>query len=129
MVRRIISRGARRKRSVPLGSILADESALSSLADFFKVLGDSTRVKILSALLSKTLAAGDIAKALGMSASATSHQLRALKAGRLVKSRRAGRSLEYSVADSHVHAILRAGLDHILERSGEKEGSDGGRSR
>lgn len=94
---------------------MPEESTMFDLADFFKIFGDSTRVKILWALSQSELCVGDIAELLGMSQSAISHQLKVLKQSKLVKNRRDGKTILYSLADDHVTFILRQGLEHIKE--------------
>ena len=94
---------------------LPEEETLYDLAEIFKVFGDTTRIKILSVLLENELCVGDIAQLLNMTASAISHQLRVLKASRLVKYRREGKTSLYSLSDDHVHSIIEQGLDHIAE--------------
>lgn len=91
------------------------EEELQDLADFFKVFGDETRLKILYVLLCSEMCVYDIAAAVGMSQSAISHQLRILKQMDLVKNRREGKTIFYSLADSHIVTILSQGLDHIEE--------------
>lgn len=91
------------------------EEELQDLADFFKIFGDATRLKILNVLLSEEMCVYDIAAMLGMSQSAISHQLRVLKQMGLVKNRREGKTIFYSPADSHIVTILSQGLDHIEE--------------
>ena len=91
------------------------EEELQDLAEFFKVFGDATRLKILSVLLCSEMCVYDIATLLGMSQSAISHQLRILKQNKLVKSRREGKSIFYSLADDHVRTIINQGRDHIEE--------------
>lgn len=91
------------------------EDLLFDLAELFKIFGDSTRIKILFALLGRELAVGDIAEVLGMTQSAISHQLRVLKANGLVRYRREGKSLIYALSDDHVTKILNMGLEHIEE--------------
>ena len=95
--------------------VLPPDEVLSDLADLFKIFGDSTRIKILYALLRSELCVCDIADLLGLTQSAISHQLRALKNARLVKSRRDGKTVFYSLADDHVKTIIDQGLEHILE--------------
>lgn len=85
------------------------------LALLFKVFGDSTRVKILSALLISEMCVCDIANLLNMTKSSISHQLRILKHSKLIKYRKSGRSVYYSLADSHVEQIIDCGLSHINE--------------
>lgn len=94
---------------------MPDEDTLYELAELYKMFGDSTRIKILYALLDGELCVCDIAGALSMSMSAISHQLRVLKQARLVKYRREGKTVFYSLADDHVHEILALGLEHINE--------------
>ena len=92
---------------------LPDDEILYDLAELFKVFGDSTRIKILYTLFERELCVCDIAQALNMSQSAISHQLRVLKQNRLVKFRRAGKEVYYSLDDAHVHDILATGLEHL----------------
>lgn len=91
------------------------EEELQDLGEFFKVFGDVTRLKILYVLLCSEMCVIDIASLLGMSQSAISHQLRVLKQMDLVKNRRDGKTIFYSLADSHIVTILSQGLDHIEE--------------
>jgi len=94
---------------------MPEEEKLYDLADLFKVLGDSTRVRILSALFQAEMCVCDIAALLNMSQSAISHQLRVLKQARLVKNRRDGKVVYYSLDDEHVKSIFDQGLIHIYE--------------
>ena len=91
------------------------EEELYDLAELFKVFGDSTRIKILYVLLNEDLSVGEIAKELSMTQSSISHQLRVLKQSRLVKFRREGKNIVYSLADDHVYTILSQGLTHLEE--------------
>ena len=91
------------------------EEELYDLAELFKVFGDSTRIRILYVLFEAELCVCDIASLLNMGQSAISHQLRILKQMRLVKFRRDGRSVLYSLADSHIETILAQGMEHIGE--------------
>lgn len=91
------------------------EEDLYDLAELFKVFGDSTRIRILFVLFEAEVCVCDLAEVLGMTSSAVSHQLRILKQNRLVKSRRDGKSIFYSLADDHVRDIIREGMDHIAE--------------
>ena len=91
------------------------EEELESLGEFFKVFGDVTRLKILYALFCSEMCVIDIATLLNMSQSAISHQLRVLKQMDLVKNRREGKTIFYSLADSHIVTILSQGQDHIEE--------------
>lgn len=88
---------------------------LSDLADFFKVFGDKTRVKILYELMTEELCVCDIAELMNMEQSAISHQLRILKQAKLVNNRRDGKTIYYSLADDHIYSILNQGHDHISE--------------
>ena len=94
---------------------MPDEDQLYDLAEVFKVFGDSTRIKILYVLFEAELCVCDIAQLLNMTQSAISHQLRILKQNRLVKNRRDGKSVFYSLADSHVKTIISQGMEHIQE--------------
>ena len=94
---------------------MPDPETVEQLADFFKIFGDGTRVKIMLALDAGEMCVCDIAQLLGMSQSAISHQLRALKQSKLVKYRREGKAVFYSLADGHVRTILGQGIDHISE--------------
>ena len=85
------------------------------IAEVFKACGDTTRVRILSLLLHQELCVGGIADALEMSQSAISHQLRILKQMHLIKFRREGKNILYSLADDHVRTILEMGLEHVME--------------
>ena len=96
---------------------LPDVEELYDLAEFFKVFGDTTRIRILYALLEAELCVCDIAEILSMTPSAISHQLRLLKQAALVKCRREGKSIFYSLADDHVQSILHQGLEHICHCS------------
>ena len=94
---------------------MPDDETLYDLAELFKVFGDSTRIRILYALFEAELCVCDIAQLLGLTQSAVSHQLRVLKASRLVKPRRDGKTVFYSLADEHVRKIIAQGMDHITE--------------
>lgn len=94
---------------------MPDEDQLYDLAEVFKVFGDSTRIKILYVLFEAEMCVCDIAQLLNMTQSAISHQLRILKQNRLVKNRRDGKSVFYSLADSHVKTIISQGMEHIQE--------------
>jgi ArsR family transcriptional regulator, lead/cadmium/zinc/bismuth-responsive transcriptional repressor len=95
--------------------LLRDESA-AALAETFKVLGDVTRVRILDALARTELCVGDLAELLRLSESAVSHQLRLLRGMRLVRPRRDGRLIFYSLDDHHIVGLLEHGLEHVEER-------------
>ncbi|MBO5347259.1 MAG: winged helix-turn-helix transcriptional regulator [Lachnospiraceae bacterium] len=94
---------------------MPEEDKLYDLADFFKVFADSTRIKILYVLLMHEMCVCDLAGILGASQSAVSHQLRTLKQMDLVRSRREGKTVFYSLADDHIKSILSQGLEHIEE--------------
>lgn len=94
---------------------MPEEEVLYNLAELFKVFGDSTRIRILFVLFEAEVCVCDMAKALNMTQSAISHQLRILKQNKLVKSRREGKSIFYSLADDHVRTIIAQGLDHVQE--------------
>ena len=91
------------------------EESLYDLAEFFKVFGDTTRIKIIWALFEEEMCVCDIAHLLNLTQSATSHQLRVLKQARLVKPRREGKNIYYSLDDEHIEAIFNQGLKHINE--------------
>lgn len=95
--------------------IYSDEETLYRLADLFKIFGDPTRIRILSTLAKQELCVQDIADALSMTQSAISHQLRILKQSALVKFRRDGKTIYYSLADDHVATIMAQGLEHVCE--------------
>ena len=94
---------------------MPEETELYDLAELFKVFGDSTRIRILFVLSSAEVCVCDLARVLNMPQSAISHQLRILKQNKLVKSRREGKSIFYSLADGHVSTIIAQGRDHIEE--------------
>ena len=94
------------------------DEAIYGLAELFKIFGDPTRIRILYAMLDTELCVNDIAGVLEMSQSSVSHQLRILKTSKLVKSRREGKSIFYSLDDEHVRSILNMGMEHIMEGAG-----------
>ena len=96
------------------------EEMLFDLADFYKIFGDTTRVKILYALDQSELCVNDISAKLGMSVSAVSHQLRALRDSDLVRTKRDGKIVYYSLADDHVKSILECGIEHLEEKNNER---------
>ena len=106
-----------RQQRDPRGSSghLPAEEQLYDLAELFKVFGDSTRIRILFVLFEAEVCVCDLAAALNMTVSAVSHQLKILKQAKLIKSRRDGRSVFYSLADDHVRTIVSQGMDHITE--------------
>ena len=94
---------------------MPSEDELYDLAELFKVFGDSTRIRILFVLFVKDVCVCDLAETLNMTQSAISHQLKILKQNKLVKGRREGKSVFYSLADDHVRTIIEQGIDHIAE--------------
>lgn len=94
---------------------LPDDQTLYDLSDLFKVFGDSTRIKILYVLFEAEVCVCDIAESLCMTTSAISHQLKVLKQAGLVKYRRDGKTVYYSLADDHVRTIIHQGMDHVCE--------------
>ena len=94
---------------------MPSEESLYDLAELFKVFGDSTRIKIIWALFEAEMCVCDIAYLLNMNQSAISHQLRVLKQARLVKPRREGKNVFYSLDDSHIEEIFKQGMKHIDE--------------
>ena len=91
------------------------EDTLYDLSELFRIFGDSTRIRILYVLFESEMCVCDIAALLGMTQSAISHQLRALKNARLVKARREGKTVFYALADDHVKTIINQGLEHVSE--------------
>ena len=96
-------------------SEMPPDETLYDLAELFKVFGDSTRIKILYALFEAELCVCDIAQLLGLTQTAVSHQLRVLKANKLVKARKEGKNVFYSLDDDHVRRIINQGMEHIEE--------------
>lgn len=94
---------------------MPDEKALLQIAELFKIFGDGTRVKILSALSQSEMCVCDLTVLLGISQSAVSHQLRLLKQSRLVNSRREGKMIYYALDDSHIDQIFAQALEHVHE--------------
>ena len=94
---------------------MPDENALYDVAELFKIFGDSTRIRILSALTQAEMCVCDIGEVLNMTKSAVSHQLRILRQAKLVKNRRSGKEIFYSLADDHVLSIIKLALEHIQE--------------
>ena len=95
--------------------MIPDGNTLDQIAELFKGFADPTRVRILSLLTRQELCVGDIAEVIGVSQSAVSHQLRILKQMHLIKYRRDGKNIWYSLADDHVRTILQMGLEHVME--------------
>ena len=104
------------KRATLKKELLTDGSVVA-LAETFRVLGDTTRVRILDVLSRAELCVCDIARLLGLTESAVSHQLRLLRGMRLVRSRRSGRMIFYSLDDQHIVGLFEQGLEHVEERA------------
>jgi ArsR family transcriptional regulator, lead/cadmium/zinc/bismuth-responsive transcriptional repressor len=100
---------ARAKKNLP------NDNAVNEMAEFYKILGDPTRIRILSALSKEELCVCDLFVLLAMDQSAVSHQLKMLRMSRLVKARREGRMMYYSLADHHIEEIFKCGKEHISE--------------
>ena len=94
---------------------LPAENDMQDLAELFKIFGDTTRIRILFVLFEAEVCVCDLAETLGMTQSAISHQLKMLKSAGLVRARRRGKSVFYSLADDHVRTIIAQGWDHIME--------------
>ena len=94
---------------------MPDDDTLIDLSELFKVFGDSTRIKILTALSCGELCVCDICKLLNMTKSAISHQLRVLRQSKIVKSRKSGKEVNYSLTDDHIIGIMNMALDHVKE--------------
>ena len=94
---------------------MPDIKELYELSDFFKVMGDGTRIQLLRALVEAEMCVGDLAMLLDMTKSAVSHQLKVLRLSKLVKSRKNGKNVYYSLDDNHVKMILEKSLEHIRE--------------
>ena len=94
---------------------MPNEELLYDVAELFRVFGDSTRIRIMCALMDRELRVGDLADALQMTQSAVSHQLRLLKTNKLVKFRRDGKNMLYSLDDDHVRSIISIGMEHVEE--------------
>jgi len=98
-----------------ISSVMPDESVLYEAAELLKVFGDPTRIRIIFVLCHSEMCVCDIAKVLGMTQSAISHQLRVLKQARLVSSRREGKTIFYSLCDDHVQTIFYHAMEHVME--------------
>ena len=107
----------RRPARSPASSLSVDTA--QALADTFRVLGDPTRIRLIAAMAVAERCVGDLASLVGMSESAVSHQLRMLRAARLVRTRRAGRQVFYTLDDGHILALFQQGLSHVHEPHGE----------
>ncbi|MBQ8072203.1 MAG: helix-turn-helix transcriptional regulator [Clostridia bacterium] len=98
-----------------MAELRQDDEMLYDLADLFRMFADSTRVRILNELMRKDVGVTELANELQMTTSAISHQLRILKDSRLIRSRRDGKGIMYSLADDHVRTILDMGIEHLIE--------------
>lgn len=110
-----ISDSAVAERVARLNDRLPQDEVLYDLAELFRIFGDTTRIKILYALFESELCVGDLAQALNMSQSSVSHQLRVLKASKLVRFRRDGKTVFYSLDDDHVRSMIALGMEHVEE--------------
>jgi ArsR family transcriptional regulator len=95
---------------------MPNEETLSDLSEFFKMLGDSTRIKIICVLFHGEMCVGSIVELLEMSQSSISHQLRILKTHKIVKARKDGKQVFYTLDDHHIKLIYEMGLEHVFER-------------
>lgn len=102
-------------RIARVAQALPEDETLYDLAELFKLFGDSTRIKLLYILSVSELCVGDLAQMLGVSQSAVSHQLRVLKQSKLVRGRREGKTVYYTLGDDHVRTILDQGMEHVEE--------------
>jgi ArsR family transcriptional regulator, lead/cadmium/zinc/bismuth-responsive transcriptional repressor len=107
--------GAPRRRPARAPDPRLSAEAAEALADTFRVLGDPTRIRLIAAMAVAERCVGDLAATVGMSESAVSHQLRMLRAARLVRTRRAGRHVFYTLDDGHILALFQQGLSHVHE--------------
>jgi len=98
-----------------VSKVMPDEGVLYEAAELLKIFGDSTRIRIIFVLCQSEMCVCDIAKLLGMTQSAISHQLRVLKQARLVKNRREGKTIFYSLCDEHVKTIFYHAMEHVME--------------
>lgn len=96
--------------------VMEDTEILYAVSDFFKVMCDSTRMRIMAALDNGEMCVCDLSELLNMTKSAISHQLKVLKDAKLVKSRRDGKNVFYSLMDDHVKSIIEMGIEHIKEK-------------
>lgn len=107
--------GVNKNIAEKLSKVMPDEDVLYEAAELLKVFGDSTRIRIIFVLCQNEMCVCDIAKLLGMTQSAISHQLRVLKEARLVTSRREGKTIFYSLCDDHVKTIFYHAMEHVME--------------
>lgn len=109
---------APRRRAARSGPFELSAETAQALAETFRVLGDPTRIRLIGAMATTERCVGDLAALVGMSESAVSHQLRMLRAARLVRTRRAGRQVFYTLDDAHILALYQQGLSHVHEPRG-----------
>lgn len=107
--------GCNRDATAPLFEEMPNEELLFDVADLFKAFSDTTRIKILFALMGRNLSVNEIAEAVSCSQSAVSHQLRTLKQARLVRAERSGKNVIYALSDDHVYTMLAQGMTHVCE--------------
>ena len=107
--------GCNREATAQLFEEMPDEELLIDVADLFKAFSDTTRIKILFALMGRNLSVNEITEAVGSTQSAVSHQLRTLKQAHLVKAQRDGKNVIYSLSDNHVYTMLAQGITHVCE--------------
>lgn len=92
-----------------------DNDTIYELSDFFKIIGDVTRIKLLIALEVKEMCVGELAAALNMTKSAVSHQLKALRSAKLVRTEKRGKNVFFALSDEHVRTVLEMALEHVSE--------------
>ncbi len=102
-------------------SAMPAKETIAHLADFYKVMADPTRLTLLMAMVESELCVSDLCSLVGMSRSAISHQLKSLKNASLVKSRKEGKTVYYSLDDEHIHSVIKVALAHILEERHDDE--------
>ena len=107
--------GCNREATAHLFDDMPDDELLFDVADLFKAFSDTTRIKILFALMARPLSVGEITEAVGCTQSAVSHQLRTLKQAHLVRAERAGKNVIYALSDDHVYTMLAQGMTHVCE--------------
>ncbi len=103
------------ERAMQIAEDVPEASFIDDLAAWFRIFGDATRIRIMYALSAEELCVGDLTALLGLTQTAISHQLRILRTSKLVKSRKAGKIVYYSLADDHVRTILDQGTAHLME--------------
>jgi ArsR family transcriptional regulator, lead/cadmium/zinc/bismuth-responsive transcriptional repressor len=111
------------KLQIKRPSVGLDEGKATELADIFRLLSDSTRLRIVLSCMGEPVCVGDIAGQLGLSSSLVSHHFRLLRAGRLVRAKRRGKQVFYSVADEQIRCVLDDMVDHVLQPLDDSEGA------